>query len=143
MSSNAALARDEVFAMIRAAVLAEDADVKIYWQGVPANNSPNSQDSWIRVEMQHVAGRQASLAGVDGVRRWNRTGFISVQCFAPLAGGSVQKATKLAGVVRDALQGKATASRVWFRNARVNEIGEDRDWFNVNAIIDFDYDELK
>src|SRR3546814_4130328 len=38
-------------------------------------------------------GNQASLAGVDGVRRWNRTGFISVQCFAPLARGRSEEHT--------------------------------------------------
>lgn len=146
MTANAATVRDETFAMIAAAVAAWDATVKLYWEGVPtstANPSPGPNDTWARVSLMHVTGRQSSLAGVDGVRRWNRTGFISVQCFAPLARGSVQRATQLACVVRDALQGKQTASCVWFRNPRISEVGEDKDWFNVNAIIDFDYDELR
>ena len=46
-------------------------------------------------------------------------------------------------MVRDALQGKTTASQIWFRNPRINEVGEDRDWFQVNATIDFNYDELR
>ena len=143
MTADAAKVRDESFELIRDAVVAYDPTVKMYWQGVPANTQPASNDVWLRVSLQHVTGRQSSLAGEDGVRRWNRTGFISVQCFAPLARGSVQAATKLACVVRDALQGKQTASCVWFRNPRINEVGEDKDWFNVNATIDFDYDELR
>ncbi len=143
MTADAVTTRDEVFALIRAAVAAQLPAVKLYWQGVPANAQPTSNDTWARVTLNHVTGNQASLAGEDGVRRWNRTGFISVQCFAPLARGSVQAATKLACVVRDALQGKKTASCVWFRNPRINEVGEDKDWYQVNAIIDFDYDELR
>lgn len=146
MTANAIIVRDEAFAMIRAAVLAYDPTVKMYWEGVPTsptNPPPTSNDTWLRASLLHATGSQASLAGVDGVRRWNRTGFISVQCFAPLAKGSAQAATKLACVVRDALQGKQTPSCVWFRNPKINEVGEDRDWFNVNATIDFDYDELR
>lgn len=145
MSANAIIARDESFALIHAAVSAWDATVKMYWEGVPIppGAGPTSDDVWLRASLQHSTGEQSSLAGEDGVRRWNRTGFISVQCFAPLASGSVQKATQLASVVRDALQGKQTTNCVWFRNPKINEIGEDRDWFNVNATIDFDYDELR
>lgn len=143
MTADATKVRDESFELIRAAVAAWDSSVKMYWQGVPANVQPASNDIWLRAALSHVTGNQSSLAGEDGVRRWNRTGFISVQCFAPLARGSVQKATQLACVVRDALQGKQTESCVWFRNPRIAEIGEDRDWFNVNATIDFDYDELR
>lgn len=143
MTANAIILRDESFTLISSAVSAWDATVKMYWEGVPATTQPTSNDVWLRAALQHVTGRQSSLAGEDGVRRWQRTGFVSVQCFAPLARGSVQKATQLACVVRDALQGKQTANCVWFRNPRINEIGEDRDWFNVNATIDFDYDELR
>lgn len=143
MTANAIIVRDQSFALINTAVTAWDGSVKKYWEGVPGQAAPTSNDIWLRASLQHVVGRQSSLAGVDGVRRWNRAGFISVQCFAPLARGSVQKATQLACVVRDALQGKQTASCVWFRNPRINEVGEDKDWFNVNATIDFDYDELR
>lgn len=145
MTANAITLRDETFALVHAAVVAWDPLVKLYWQGVQilATAQPTVNDTWLRLSVQHVTGRQSSLAGEDGVRRWQRTGFISAQCFAPLARGSVQKATQLACVVRDALQGKQTESCIWFRNPRISEIGEDRDWFNVNAIIDFDYDELR
>lgn len=146
MTADAIIVRDESFALIRAAVIAWDPAVKMFWEGVPttpANPPAGSNDTWLRAALQHGPQGQASLAGVDGVRRWSRIGFISVQCFAPLASGSVQRATRLASVVRDALQGKQTASCVWFRNPRINEVGEDRDWFNVNATIDFDYDELR
>jgi hypothetical protein len=149
MSSNAVTMRNESFAMVREAVLAWDGGVKLYWEGIPTNAQtnpePTQDDTWLRASLRHGAQGQGSLAGENGVRRWDRTGFITVQCFAPLkaAGGGVQRATLLACVVRDALQGKKTASGVWFRRPSINEIGEDRDWFNVNATINFEYDELR
>ena len=145
MTATAATARNEIFALIYAAVTAQVPAAKIVWEGtlVPADQMPTSDETWVRVSLRHVTGEQASLAGVDGVRRWNRTGFVSAQCFAPLASGGIQAATELARVVRDALQGKTTASQIWFRNPRINEVGEDRDWFQVNATIDFNYDELR
>lgn len=145
MTVAAGQARDEVFALIRAAVLAWDATVKVYWEGklVPTAQLPTLNDTWVRVSMQHVDGRQESLAGGDGLRRWNRVGFVTAQCFAPLSKGSVARASELASVVRDALQGRQTESCVWFKRPRITEVGEDRDWFNVNATIDFDYDELR
>lgn len=147
MSSDAEKVRNESFALIRAAVLAWDPNVKMYWEGmiVKPADQPASNNTWIRGSLRHGSAGQGSLAGENGVRRWDRAGIISVQCFAPLvaASGGVYRATQLACVVRDALQGKKTESCVWFRNARVNEIGEDKDWFNVNATIEFNYDELR
>lgn len=145
MAANAIILRNESFELVRLAVVSWDNTIKMYWEGKTVNSSdePTDKDTWLRGSIRHGPQNQASLAGEDGVRRWNRTGFISVQCFAPLASGSVKRATELACVVRDALQGKQTASCVWFRRPSINEIGEDRAWFNVNATIDFDYDELR
>lgn len=141
MTADALVARDEIYELINNAIVASLPGVIVHWEGVEGVIPQNSK--WLRVSLRHVTGRQASLAGENGVRRWNRTGFVSVQCFAPLASGGVKAATEMACVVRDALQGKATESCVWFRNPRINEVGVDGDWFNVNATIDFDYDELR
>lgn len=143
MTADASKVRDETFQLILVAVANNYPEANMYWEGVVPSSGPTPNDIWVRTSLVHVTGRQSSLAGEDGVRRWNRTGFVQSQCFAPLARGSVQAATRLATVIRDALQGKQTESCVWFRNPRIIEIGEEKDWFNVNAIIDFDYDELR
>lgn len=141
MSADAIIVRDDVFSMIKAALAVGHSTAQIVWEGVEQGVPRDA--TWCRVSLRHSTGNQASLAGEDGVRRWNRTGFITVQCFAPLANNGVRVATEMASVVRDALQGKQSEHCVWFRNARIQEIGIDADWFNVNAIIDFDYDELR
>lgn len=142
MSSNAIDFRDQVNAMIAAAC---PPPVKIVWEGklVKDADKPVATDTWIRVSIQHVNGRQASLAGADGRRRWRRVGFVSVQAFAPLRTSSVKGATTVACAARDALQGNSTLGCAWFRNARIAEVGESLDWFQVNATIDFEYDEVK
>lgn len=141
MTSSANGFRDQVNGMIAAAV---GPSAKIVWEGkaVKDADKPVASDSWIRVIVQHVTGRQASLAGADGRRRWRRAGFVHVQAFAPLRTSSVKGATALACMVRDALQGNTTAGCAWFRNARIAEVGESQDWFQVNAIVDFEYDEI-
>jgi len=49
----------------------------------------------------------------------------------------------MAESARDAYQGIRTPGGVWFRNATTREIGNDRAWYNVNAVIQFQYDEVK
>jgi hypothetical protein len=89
-----------------------------------------------------VGGNQASLANDGGRRRWERTGLVTVQIFVP-AGEGLSEAYSLAKTVADAYEGTTTASGVWFRNVRVNEVGADGAWFQVNALIEFIYDEIK
>lgn len=141
MSSDAATMRNEIFALVRAAVQAYDPTVKILYEGRDKNR-PTTDDTWLTLSIRHVSGNQSGFSATP-TKKWNRTGLVVAQCFAPLASGSVKKATELACVVRDALQGKQTDSCVWFRSPMINEIGVDEGWFNVNANITFDYDELR
>ena len=142
MTANAIKVRDETFAMVRLALIQREPSAKLYWEGVPGNDSPASSDTWARFSLLHVVGEQATLAGEFGARRWRRTGLVTAQCFAPLSSGSVRRALELAVVVRDALQGRQSPSSVWYRSPKIMEIGEDRSWFQVNAVIEFTYDEL-
>ncbi len=103
---------------------------------------PAATASWARVTVRHTGGNQASLANVGGQRRWSRDGIITVQVFVP-AGEGLSGAYALAKIVADAYEGTATPSAVWFRNVRVNEIGESGHWFQVNVLAEFTYDEVK
>lgn len=101
-----------------------------------------SSDSWARVTVRHVTGEQASLSNDAGVRRWERNGILTVQVFVPLAEG-LQEGYNLAKIIADAFEGATTPSAVWFRNVRVNEVGPSGEWFQINVLIDFTYDEVK
>lgn len=115
----------------------------VRWAGKELKVAPDPEKSWFRWTMQHTDGRQASLAGEHGERRWRREGLIIVQCFAPLEKGGLTLAQRMAESVRDAYQGTATPSGVWFRNATTQEVGPDISWYHVNAIIQFNYDEVR
>lgn len=103
---------------------------------------PTGTDPWARVTLRHFGGRNSSLAGALGTQRFDRSGTLAVQIFVP-TGEGLSEAFALAKIVADAYEGQSTTNGVWFRNVRVNEIGPDGDWFQVNVLVDFTYDEIK
>ena len=113
------------------------------WAGKEKNDPPNALQEWFRWTMQHTEGGQASLSCEHGERRWRRNGLIIVQCFGPLDKGGMTLAQRMAESVRDAYQGVATPGGVWFRNATTQEVGHDDAWYQVNAVIQFTYDEVR
>ncbi len=111
-------------------------------KGASATPPAGSSDPWARVTLRHTFGEQASLSGSGGTRRWRRDGLLTVQIFIPIGEG-LSEGYSLAKTVVDAFEGIATTSAVWFRNVRVNEIGNDGEWYQVNVLVDFTYDEIK
>jgi hypothetical protein len=151
MSADTPTARAEMYAIV-AAALAPFPGLVVKYQGVDSLDPPSGDTDWVRVDIQHEDAGQASLSGpTNGAMRWGRNGFIFVQCFAQLAPTgaapgdpiSIDKAMLYACAVRDAFQGRATDSGVWFRNCNAREIGPDKSWYQANASITFDYDEVK
>lgn len=150
MTATTPIARAEMYA-IAAAALAPFPGLVVKYQGVDSLDPPDGDVDWVRVSVEHEDGNQASLAGDTGVKRWGRNGFIFAQCFArqapvDAAPGDligVDKAMQYACAVRDAFQGRASDSGVWFRNCNAREVGQDKSWFQANTSITFDYDEVK
>lgn len=104
---------------------------------------PKESIPWLRVQMRHTTGRQATLANDKGARRFRRTGVFTVQVFCPM-GSSLRKPRELSKIVNDALEGVATPHGVLLRNVRMPEIGsQGGHWFQTNVIADFEYDEVK
>lgn len=112
------------------------------YENVKGDKPSGNSDPWARVTVRHSFGEQATLANAGGQRRWNREGIITVQVFIPLGEG-LSEGYALAKIVADAFEGAATPSAVWFRNVRVNEVGPDGEWFQINVLADFTYDEIK
>jgi hypothetical protein len=113
------------------------------YDGNESNTPPPSDASWFRWTFQHTDGGQASLANHDGKRRWRREGLLIVQCFGCLDLGGKTRAQRMAESARDAYQGQATPGGVWFRNATTGEVGIDGPHYQVNATIQFNYDEVR
>ncbi|AJD82847.1 tail terminator [Achromobacter phage 83-24] len=100
---------------------------------------PEGNIDWCRVQITHVVGNQETLANFNGVRRYNRTGTIIVQCFAPLSDRGFSRAEALAEQAVKVYEGKAGAGGIWFRNVRSVEVGAADGWHQFNAIAEFDY----
>lgn len=142
MSATFLEAIDDMFEVVRAAwdttVWPEE---NIMWPDM-GNEIPATPDPWIRVRTVFGSGGQATLANHEGRRRFRRDGTIIIQLFTP-SGEGLSRAWELGKVLVDALEGTATPRGVWFRNTRPNDIGPDGDWYQINVLADFEYDEVK
>lgn len=143
-------ARDELFAMLKAAWdlsagLAIGGDTPlVLWQGQENEPRPPADQPYARATVLHSDRNQASLAGADSLRRYDNTGVVIVQCFGPLTGGKgMTTAEALALIAKNAYEGKSSPGGIWFRRCRTNEIGPSDGWYQINAVAEFTYDEVR
>lgn len=151
MSLTAAQARDEMSTRFyddwRAkAPLAWNGGVPhVVWEGAQEadKKGPRTDRPWARVTVAHNVAPQRTF-GEPGNRRFERLGLITVQLFVPLGmEDTVALAEALGTIARDAFEGRTTPGGVWFRNARLQEVGPDGPWWQLNIVTDFSYEELK
>lgn len=136
-------ARDEMLSVFRTAWQAAQPIAPVQYPNVgQALAPPKTQGPWARVVVAHATGGQRTLAGEAGTRRFGRVGILTAQIFAPVGGGT-DLAYNLAQLVVDAYEGQSTPGGAWFRNTRVNEVGVSDGWFQLNVLVDFDYDQVK
>lgn len=119
---------------------------EIRWQGVQYRSLPDGSKIWGRVSIQTVFEEQTTLStceGKPGQKRYTASGLVFVQLFCPKSDTeSYAKGGKLAKIARDAFRGKSTPGKVWFRNARINEIPPEELYERYNVVTEFEYDEL-
>lgn len=129
-------ARDAIYKVMRDAW---DAAHPILWDDVPSK-VPDEEIPWARVKLTHVTGAHGTINGQVGCRRFDSTGFVTVQVFAPVGDGKA-RVLNLAQTVRYAYEDARLP--VWFRNIRVNEIGPSGNYQQINVIADFEYDTVR
>lgn len=142
-------ARDEILGLLKTAwdagtpALNSGQVVRMEWPGVVQPTAPPADAPYARPAIRHGRGAQRTL-GTVGNRRFTRIGLVTVQVFAPISrGGGLSLAESLGIIARDAFEGVGTASGIWFRNVRIQEIGADDIWQQFNVIAEFEYDEIK
>jgi hypothetical protein len=144
-------ARDDIMAAFRvewnsrAAAANGGTLPKVIWQRVEPSGAqkPKGTEAWARITVEHNEGGQATFGG-PGNRLFDREGIVTVQVFTPQKsdqGGTVLEA--LGAIARDAFEGRSTPSGVWFRDVRLQEVGPDEPWWQLNVTAKFNYDELK
>jgi len=106
-------------------------------------DAPNQSDPWARVQVVHVGGGAASLGNVAGVKRWRRVGVMTAQLFAKANQDGLTELDVLAKLIMTAYEKPADPGHgVWYRNVRLNEVGQSGDWTQFNIVADFSYDEV-
>ena len=143
MTATAEQAKNEILAAHRTAWLAsvDSQDYPIrYWDATYVD-TPSTP--WANVTVRHQDGEQATLSNETGARRFRHFGVVTVQVFTFYGKGSTLR-DALVAVTKNAFEGVTTSpGRVIFRNVRLNEVGQDGQWFQSNVLADFEYDEVR
>lgn len=153
-----AQARDDVSGMLetglQAAVVAttiatmptivwDDSAQTVLPSDVGSRGSPNPlPPTWIRFRIKHVTGSQISLTGAGGTARYNRKGLLIAYIYSTGTDGQNLSDT-MADVILSIYEGKQSTHSVWFRDGSIAEIGTSGPWWQINAKIAFEYDQIK
>lgn len=135
-------ARDEIFSTFNEAWKGDSASAQLPVLWPDRSQEPPDTGAWCRVTLKHTSGRQATLSGEIGSRRFRSTGFVIVQIFTP-TGMGLTLTDQLTKIAVRAFQGVTTASGVIFRDVRPTEAGQSGNWHQTNVLADFEYDEVR
>ena len=114
-------------------------DANMRWTDV-AGDVPTTEVIWCRVTIKHTDGGQTSFGDATSrARRFSNTGTLWVQCFTPVGAGLVL-ARRAAQLVVTAIRDSKNED-VWFRNARMKEVGTSGAFEQINVLADFTYDQ--
>ena len=111
----------------------------VEWPGVDPLEFPPKDSPWARVNVQHGTREQSTLGGI-GNRAFEARGILVIQIFTPR---DLLQAQQLAIIARNAFEGVSSPGDIWFRNVRMNEVGTDASWSQINVVAEFEYHELK
>ncbi len=140
MSLTVSAARDEILTLFKTAWDAGAPAVPVHYWDMSTDTPGTSNAAWAAIRAQWTLGRQRGLS--VGTKRYEREGIVTVQIFTPFGSG-LSQADDLSKIAYDAFEGVDTPNGVWFRNVRVNTVGQSGEWFQTNVIADFIYEEVK
>lgn len=111
----------------------------IRWKDV-AGDVPTEDFIWCRVTIKHSESPQTSFGDdTSNAKRYSNEGTVFVQCFAPVGSG-MEAARTIAEIVVKGYRNSRHAD-VWFRNARMKEVGTSGAFEQINVLTDFTYDD--
>lgn len=129
-------ARDEINQLLNNALSASVLEV----QFDDIAGASRTDGSWARITIKHADGGQLGFGAQT--KRFNRKGTVFVQLFTKPSDG-LRQSDLLTKIVTDAIEGKTTASGVWFTHVRVQDVGVSSGTWQTNVLADFSYDEVK
>lgn len=143
MPTTVAEARDQMSQVLKDAIDESDdyEDTLILWKDTDADPPNSTKEPWIRFAVHHSSGRQASLSGALGTKRYRRNGIVRVRLFTAKGEGH-STSDVLGPIIMHAYEAGDTPDGVWFRNVRIQEVGVSGGWFETDILADFEYDEI-
>jgi len=105
------------------------------------SDEPDGSKPWAKVELQHQRGGQSAIGDV-GKRRFRAWAVVTVTIYTP-NGDGLTTADYLATIVQDALEGRHTPDKVYFRDVRVVDDGTDGPSYKIRVLSNLDYDRVK
>jgi Bacteriophage related domain of unknown function len=137
--TTASEARDQMFAVFKAAWDTTPVPTNVVYPDKASQVIPAGQ-AYARLSVRHADGHQSSLGGAMGAKRYTQTGTLWVQVFAPVGDGLVT-AYALAQTVVNAY--RTARGTVWFRNVRMQEVGNAGAFEQINVLATFNYDDVR
>ncbi len=135
--------------LLKTALDASDyAEEDVEWPNVEAKHSndrdkpTDSPKSWIRVQWQHGSARQTTIGSANGLRRYRNKGIVTISRFSP-TGRGLNGVADFITFANDVLRGKSTSSGVVFRPMAPRDVQHSGLWYRSDAMIQFEYDEIK
>ena len=99
---------------------------------------------WARLSIQSVMAQQSAFCGYgNGAKKYEESGLVFVQLFGPRNEvEAAEQQDKFAQIARAAFRGISLPGKVWFRNARINNVGDEDQMIRLNVVADYYYNEI-
>jgi len=139
---NITTARDEIYNLIYSGLISNEHtnNLKIIFDDTGESPPDSSEFPWFRITIRHSENSKQETLSRENIK-YSRRGILFVQIFT-IIGTGLSLSDKYSQIVLNLISGKQTASGIWFRNPRINEVGRDKSWFQINVISDFYYEEI-
>lgn len=105
---------------------------------------------WGRLSIQSVMSSQSAFvsyapaeAGAAKRKKYEESGLVFVQLFGPK--NEIEAAEQqdyLAQIARSAFRGESLPGKVWFRNARINDLEDEDEMLRLNVVAEYEYNEI-
>ena len=142
---NIGAARDAIqghFGTAWTAAFAPSAAPFVAWQDTNAP-TPKADQNWVRIKWMHKVGFQATI-NTPGNRRFRDKGTLTVEVRSP-TGDGLTNSDLMVNTVQAIFEGQNVGGTdgVIFRDVTPVEIGHDGPWFQVNVVVNFEYDRIR
>lgn len=105
---------------------------------------------WGRLSIQSVMSSQAAFVGYvpesDGAakrKKYEESGLVFVQLFGPKQDvEAAERQDQLAQIIRAAFRSASIPGKVWFRNARINDLDDEDEMLRLNVVAEYEYNEI-